>query len=163
MRRCGVCHNKFMRKIKLTRKESVLFILPFVVLCGVWWQSSRKSDLNPVLQKLAGPNAKDCSFSTMPVGEAKWKAMRDCAANSFQAKQPFWMREDNQVYEKGVDTGAALAQDGNYYQAKQTRGSWFSSAQIEITRGVGTKLLTNPQTGDRYIWSSGRVRVPNTH
>lgn len=151
-----------MRRFKLTRREGALFILPLVVLGGLWLKSLHKDNLNSVLQKLAGPNAKDCSCSTMPLSEAKWKAMRDCAADAFQAKQPFWVREDYDVNGQGAETGVALGQDGNYYQVRQTQRFWFSPNQTEITRGVGTKIIGHPQTGDHYIWSRGRVHIPNT-
>ena len=152
-----------MGKFKLTLKKGALFLVPFVLLGAVWFQSlpKDKNNLNPVLQNLAGPNAKDCSCSTMPLGEAKWKAMRDCAADAFQAKQPFWASEGYDVNGKGAAKGVALGQDGNYYQVTQAQSPWFSPSQTEITRGVGTKIIKHAQTGDRYIWSRGQVKVPN--
>lgn len=72
--------------------------------------------------------------------------MKDCAANAFIAKRPFWM-SDSQEATGSEANGWALARDGRFFAVRQTRLGWLNLPQLDIARvdGVGFRALAPGQ------------------
>ncbi len=136
-----------MSKLKLARKEKLLFVTPLLVLVlpviAALRSTLYQDKLDVVLKKLSEPSSIDCGYVSLHASQTPLRTMHSCTVKAFTDRKPFHARSERDASGNPVSHGLVGRQDGKIYFLVEKKRSRYRS-YVEVWLCSKPKVDTAP-------------------